>query len=470
MERVSDILITNTQHPFILTLCQFANNSLPSFFYRCFLQRSTYAWFYGISDFCASILFLLSIAWLWHYEGAEIQHFKELANFASISDYSVFVKNMPRDWCIESFDNKKISEESTVLEKKIAKFFTGQIKEHVKQEYADDVKEFGLGKTLQDNMIVDSTGKIVAEVTLCLDEGEDIKFYQSRKPLTRDINRTDWHIKKLNFELKEEKETSQEDGPNPKIIAKLQKQLDYEKKHRKKVVEKMNKVMQKRNKSKEKKKQNKKVVGAFVTFTTDMAQHLCVERYPKSYCSWLCQKKDRRWHGTNKNDGMEYNEELMTRVRLKKAPEPTTLMWENFEIGFSSRMCRKLSTSLIALCLIIGSAVAVYYAKTVDATVADNYCADSKQEIFPGILCQDYVKNTSLLDTETRCLPVLAKYPDYNVFNAQYEGKNVTGLGETCYCRKYAVDSTVGPKVASSCTNYVIYSAQNWELFCYQVS
>ena len=144
---------------------------------------------------------MLSIGWLWHYESKEINHFKELANFASISDYSIFVKNMPADWKIESYDNKVISNASTVLEKRVATFFTAQVKEQVKHSYAEDVAKYGLGKTLKDNMIVDSTGEVVSSVTLCLDEGEDIAFYKDRKPLKRDFQRTEWHIKKLNADI-----------------------------------------------------------------------------------------------------------------------------------------------------------------------------------------------------------------------------------------------------------------------------
>jgi len=428
----------------------------------CFMEREFYAWFYGISDFCASLVFMLSIGWLWHYESSEIQHFKELANFASISDYSVFVKNIPVDWKIESYDNHQISVISTELENKVKTFFTGQIQEHVKQHYPEDIKEFGLGKTLQDNIIVDSTGEIVADVTLCLDEGSDIKFYQARKPLKKDLNRTEWHIKKMKFELAKAKKDGDGDSKNLKAIDKITKHLKKEKASRAKIIKKMRSVLQKRKKSLIKSKEHKKVVGVFVTFTTDMAHHLCLERYPKSYCSWLCQKKDRRWHGTCKSDGLPFDDQLMKRVRLKKAPEPTTLMWENFEIGWSSRCCRKGGTSLVALCMLVGSAVAVYYAKTVDNTVAANYCdvSNPKEEIFPGILCSDYVNSTKNLDSETMCQPVLKLYSDPAMFNSKVAEGNVTGLGSTCYCRKYAVDSTVGPEIASSCTSYLLYSAQ----------
>ena len=137
------------------------------------------------------------------------------------------------------------------------------------------------------------------------------------------------------------------------------------------------------------------MVGAFVTFATDMAHHMTIERYPKNYCAWCCQDKEKRWHGTIKSSSkhLNYDENLMTRVRLKKAPEPTTLMWENFEVSWGSRLCRKSGTSVVAFAMLIGSAFAVYYAKSIDATVADNYCDASNPEqlLFPNVTCSDYI-------------------------------------------------------------------------------
>jgi hypothetical protein len=435
----------------------------------CFMDRELYAWYYGVSDFFASCFFMLAIGWLWHYEGVEIVHFQQLASFASVADYSVFVKNVPKDWTIESYDNKVIAEESKEIEEHVKVFFEAQIKEHVKNQYAEEIEESGsLDKTMEEIGIVDSTGAIIAEVTLCLDEGDDIKFYQSRKPLKKDINRTDWHIKKLKWELQQEKKAAPNDdgvgGMDEQKVKKLQKKIDKQKNHRAKVVKKMSKVMEKRKKANMKAKKHKRVVGAFVTFSTDMGHHMIIERYPKNYCAWCCQDKERRWHGTlaSKSKYLNFDEKLMTRVRVKKAPEPTTLMWENFEVSWCSRLCRKTGTSIIALCLLVGSAMAVYYAKTVDATVAEKYCdtANPEQEIFPGVKCADYVKNTTMLDAETRCLPVLTLYPDAATFNRQVAANNVTGLGSTCFCRKYTVDPDVAVDIYESCAGYLLYSAQ----------
>jgi len=135
--------------------------------------------------FLPLVFFMLGVAWLWHYEPKEILHFQQLANFASVADYSVFVKNVPADFKIESFDNNIISQQSKKIEAHVKAFFETQIKEHVKDAFADEVAESGIGKTLQDNMVVDSTGEIIADVVLCLDEGNDIQFYQSRKPLKK---------------------------------------------------------------------------------------------------------------------------------------------------------------------------------------------------------------------------------------------------------------------------------------------
>ena len=436
---------------------------------ECFMDRKLYAWYYGLSDFFASCFFMLGVAWLWHYEPKEILHFQQLANFASVADYSVFVKNVPADFKIESFDNNIISQQSKKIEAHVKAFFETQIKEHVKDAFADEVAESGIGKTLQDNMVVDSTGEIIADVVLCLDEGNDIQFYQSRKPLKKALNRADWHIKKMKWELREEKKKQPdhngENGMDERVVARLQKKLAAEQKSRSKIVAKMQKVMDKRKKASEKAKKNKKVVGAFVTFTTDMGHHLCIERYPKSYCSWCCQSYEKRWHGKldSESEWLNYNEKLMTRVRLKKAPEPTTLMWENFEVGWYSRCCRKGVASIIALCMLVGSAFAVYYAKTVDATVADNVCAGTKNPtpiLFANISCVDYVANTSLIDTDTRCLPILDLYPTVAIFKSKYAAGEVTGLGSSCYCRKYVADATVGPEVYEECTSYILYSAQ----------
>ena len=428
----------------------------------CFMDRKTFAWYYGVSDFFASCIFMISIIWLWHHESKEILHFKELASFASVADYSIFVKNVPSDWKLTSYNNISISKESKVIEEHVKHFFEAQIKEHTKKEYAEEILESGsLEKTLDEIGIVDSTGAIVADVFLCLDEGDDIGFYQSRKPLKQKLNRTDWHIKKLKWEVQKEKA---EQTMDECYIRKLQKKIKCEIATRASIVKKMNKVMSKRTAKQKKAKKHKRVVGAFVTFATDMAHHMTIERYPKNYCAWCCQDKEKRWHGTIKSSSkhLNYDENLMTRVRLKKAPEPTTLMWENFEVSWGSRLCRKSGTSVVAFAMLIGSAFAVYYAKSIDATVADNYCDASNPEqlLFPNVTCSDYINQTALLDFETTCLPVLELYPTTSEFNKQFRAKQVTGLGETCYCRKYASDSRFAGEIFDSCTGYLLLSAQ----------
>lgn len=346
---------------------------------------------------------------------------------------------------------------------------------------AEVVLNYGDAKiaTLKENHIVDSTNRIVADVSLILDHGSDIAFFQKQKPLKKDIDRTEWHIKKMNFELAEEKKKPSPQGNarptieerNPRKIARLKKGILKAKAHKKYAVRKLQSIVKSRQEHHALHNKVHKVVGAFVTFTTDMAKQLALERYPSSYIMYCCQSQEKRWHGTIEAESkhIQLNPELMTRVRIKDAPEPTTLIWENMEYGWCSRMLRRLLSSLVAAALIIGSGVAVFYARTssgMDEDVALGCGNDPSYELFPGVSCESYVTNATKMGlTETeQCTPVVAKYgldkqSAVDLFNSEYKMGNMTAISETCFCREYAYDLKFGSKVSSSCQGFILKAA-----------
>ena len=107
---------------------------------------------------------------------------------------------MPPDMKISTVKAKEVLKETERIEKMVRDFWEHQVRAEVRLNYGDDKIA-----TLKENHIVDSTNKCVADVSLILDHGSDIKFFQKQKPLKKVIHRTEWHIKKMNFELAEEK-------------------------------------------------------------------------------------------------------------------------------------------------------------------------------------------------------------------------------------------------------------------------
>jgi hypothetical protein len=441
----------------------------------CEWDRPSYAWFYGFSDFIASVLFMVCFLWLKHYEKSEVKHFKELASFASVADYSIFVKQMPPDMQIDTVKAKEVLKETLRIEQMVRDFWEQQVRAEVRLNYGDDKIA-----TLKENHIVDSTNQCVADVSLILDHGSDIHFFQKQKPLKKDIHRTEWHIKKMNFELAEEERKPSkpagarypsEDERNDKTIKRLRTAIGKAKLHKKKKVQRLQQIVKSRQDFHTLHNKVHKVVGAFVTFTTDMAKQLALERYPSSYLMFCCQSKEKRWHGTleAESEHLNLDEKLMTRVRIKNAPEPTTLIWENMEYGWCSRLLRRLVSSLVALGLIFGSGFAVFYARTnsgLDEDVPLGCGSSPSYELFPGISCESYVTNATKMGlTETeQCVPVVAKYGRdkqgaVDIFNAEYTAGNVTAIAETCFCREYAYDPSYGLKVRGACGDFVLQAA-----------
>ena len=178
MGNLGDAATTN--NTILVPGCSYAPGSTIYGADSCHLKRSTVAWLYGMLDFSASIIFFLGYLWLRHYEKIEIQHYKALANFASVSDYSIFVKTMPKDLQVTHIDNKKVKEDEERIEAFIVEFWEAQIRAEVKKVYGDDDLA-----TLRENHITDDTNNIVADVIICLDQEANIAFYQKQAPLLR---------------------------------------------------------------------------------------------------------------------------------------------------------------------------------------------------------------------------------------------------------------------------------------------
>merc|ERR1711871_838332 len=200
---------------------------------------------------------------------------------------------------------------------------------------------------------------------------------------------------------------------------------------------------------------NKRVpqlTSAFVTFSTDMGRRVVYKRYGSgSRCHRLCcQGKALRYHGLAAAGSAESH--LMTRVALKKAPEPSTMLWQNLSFNVRQRLCRRLISFLVATSVIVAAAVGVYYARTSDPSALGQEClgdgagtnstnatrsAQSVVILGQTLSCDSWIREVARTsdygDLSVACAPYIDTITEANLWKT-----NATSLARTCGCHSLA--------------------------------
>jgi len=92
-------------------------------------------------------------------------------------------------------------------------------------------------------------------------------------------------------------------------------------------------------------------IQAFVTFDTEEGYMTAVKCYSLSWWKRLCYPKNLKFKGK--------------KIKVKKAPEPSTIMWENLETSRGERSKRKALTSMVAFIAIFFSVWFTFHARDI---------------------------------------------------------------------------------------------------------
>jgi len=98
-------------------------------------------------------------------------------------------------------------------------------------------------------------------------------------------------------------------------------------------------------------------IQAFVTFDTEEGYMTACKCYTLSWWKNLCYPHSLKFRGH--------------KIRVKKAPEPSTIMWENLETSNAERNKRKALTSFVAFLAIFISVVFTFHARDIQQTAMD---------------------------------------------------------------------------------------------------
>mmetsp|Transcript_16837 Transcript_16837/g.42250 ORF Transcript_16837/g.42250 Transcript_16837/m.42250 type:complete len:896 (-) Transcript_16837:2217-4904(-) len=89
------------------------------------------------------------------------------------------------------------------------------------------------------------------------------------------------------------------------------------------------------------KKEDTSVVALFLTFDKEVSAKECIRLFRTSWATCMYMPKARRYKGRT--------------LKVKKAPDPTDILWENLEVPKWERMLRRLLTFVVALFMIVFS-------------------------------------------------------------------------------------------------------------------
>jgi len=90
------------------------------------------------------------------------------------------------------------------------------------------------------------------------------------------------------------------------------------------------------------------MVAAFVTFQQQDAAAWMLTEFPQTGASWLCQPRRRRL--------------LDRRIRVLRAPAPSSVIWANLNITSPSQMIRQFFTGTLTALLLVGSFILLWFA------------------------------------------------------------------------------------------------------------
>lgn len=281
------------------------------------------------------------------------------AGYLSASDYAVYVTGLP-----ESFDRNALRKHFSDLydptklqsyeyeSKRCCVPSRRPVSEDTKARYAD-LKRTKMYRPVQqtlDNMYVQGeerdceyVGGWVTDVTLCLHNGEAINRLRSQLSIRKKIRTLLDTIRKYS------EGTTYKGGANAKKADKLKKKLAVLKT---KLVHKFQPILTapasdaKRAESADLNEQSK-ICGAFVVFEHQESFRRCLKDY-EDFDNALT-----RWR---------MPEPLMFQghiISVRRAPEPSTILWENLQETTGRQCCRRTATFLATCVLLLGSLGAI---------------------------------------------------------------------------------------------------------------
>ena len=92
-----------------------------------------------------------------------------------------------------------------------------------------------------------------------------------------------------------------------------------------------------------------KPIAAFVTFDDNLSPKLAINSYNLNYFTWWFMRP--------------YLRLREKRLNVKRAPEPSTLIWENMQASWKDRTLRRIMTTVFALCTVLLSLFTTFGAK-----------------------------------------------------------------------------------------------------------
>jgi hypothetical protein len=354
---------------------QFRNGSRFEFLNDCTLHKSSVARIYSYLD-CLGIL-VFTCAWLWlsHWEGVEAE--KVDKNNTTASDFTIYLPWVPKD-CTES-DLKKHFERVTELR-------PGERLQGYGTEYAD-------GHLFK-----------VEVVHFGEDNGALIDMYKARGKLVQTRNRESARI--LFLASCKAGDADYHDG-KAHTAAFYDSKTKAAKAKRRDLELKIGEMTRRRAML----PRGEEAKVAFITFKEELGVVRALELYPSSFFRVMLQPQALRLK--LKGGGGELH-----KIRVRRAPEPSAVIWENLEISGRRRRIRRVASFMLALCLLLVSVSLAYAAKTYAIKQGSENC---------NLEATDIALNTTALGTNTTC--------SFDVKEARKEAQ-ADKARIPCFCKK----------------------------------
>jgi hypothetical protein len=186
-------------------------------------------------------------------------------------------------------------------------------------------------------------GGWVADVTLCLHNGRAIQHFQSQVSLRNKIQDLQDNIRKYS------KGTKFKGGEDKAKVKKLKNKL---KTLVNRVANKFQPILIEPAPDSARQfdadlDEQSKICGAFVTFEHQESLRRCLQDYA-NYNSYMTRSR--------MPEPLKFQGHC---ISVRRAPEPSTIMWENLERTRGEKCCRRSITSFITLCLLLLSLTAI---------------------------------------------------------------------------------------------------------------
>jgi hypothetical protein len=322
---------------------------------------------------------------------------------------------------------------------------------------------------MQQHHLMDESKRVVHSVIVATDQHESINFQRKMAPLRKKIDELEWRIKEL--EADKRIAVHEGDSSNAKYIG---RNIGKRQKQRKKLMAKMQRMQREYREKRIRFRKIPKVVAAFVTFATDMGRRVVYRRYGNGarchrYC---CQPRALRYHGMDSPESQH-----VTRVALKKAPEPSTMLWQNLGFDLKKRLCRRVLSSLVATSVIVMAAIDVYFARSADPSQLGKECLGDPVGNGTSSERTGGAESISMFGQEFPCdgwirdVAQTSEYGDLNLACAQFDEinlarlrkTNASSLERTCGCYTNAIDAVkVGDKeTIALCESFIRFVGIN---------